>query len=99
MKKQVLLLLAALVFSQAAYAYVRSAVAPSGQTLYYYLSESNSPEVYVINPGWSDFEEPTGDLIIPDSVTFGLGMTHSVVCIYDEAFKWCTGLTTPNTYW
>ena len=87
----------------AAHAYSFSAVAPSGQTLYYNITSSgSSPEVSVTCPSstsWSDYTRPTGNLTIPTTVTNG-GITYSVTSIGDYAFEYCSGLTSvsiPNS--
>lgn len=96
-------------------AYDFSAVAPSGQTLFYkIINNSNNVKV---SGGYS----LTGDLVIPESVTYYgttysmteigdyafhscVGLTsvtipNSVTTIGSNAFSSCSGLTTPNTYW
>lgn len=92
------------VFSSRAYDF--SAVAPSGQTLYYNI-RTDGTGVNVVWPNasstlasetWTGYTKPTGDLTIPSSVTYE-GMTYSVVSI-GTAFFQCTGLTSvtiPNT--
>ena len=93
MKKQVLLLFAAFAFSQVALAYNFSAVAPSGQTLYYELKGAG--KVSVVRPtssGWSGYTVPTGNLIIPDSVEND-GVNYCVCSIGMYAFSGCNGLT------
>lgn len=100
-------LLTALAIPQTVKAYDFTAVAPSGQTLYYsYINgDSYRPQVIVTypedgtNPGWGSHTKPTGDLIIPNSVTCG-NMTYSVDYIREGAFSGCDGLTSviiPNT--
>ena len=81
-----------------------SAVAPSGQTLYYKILSSHT--VCVTHPGpcdfevcWGDYTQPTGDLIIPSTVSCS-GTTYSVTEIGEDAFNWCTSLTSvtiPNS--
>lgn len=80
------------------FAYHFSAVAPSGQTLYYSIVTG---EVTVVYPGntsspmlynYLNFTRPTGDLIIPDSVCHG-GIIYPVTSIGDFAFYGCSGLT------
>ncbi len=102
MKKQVLLLFAALVFSQAAFAsYDFSVVAPSGQTLYYRYMDDYPGLVVVVAPGtntyhvddWSVFTKPTGDLVIPNSVEDNEGDVYCVARIEKFAFHNCSGLT------
>lgn len=83
---------AAIVFS--AHAYDFSAVAPSGQTLYYNIVNGNAE---VVCPGriwynpYGGYTEPTGSLVIPSSVTYG-GQTYSVTSIGTSAFCECDGL-------
>lgn len=98
MKKQVLLLFAAFAISQAAFAYDFSAVAPSGQTLYYNI---NGGEVTVTYPNntnnpWGSLSKPVGELIIPDTVTYS-GITYSITRIGDAAFFDCSELTSVAT--
>ena len=79
-----------------------SAVAPSGQTLYYYII-SNTNNVCVTHPGpggndisyyWYGYTKPTGTITIPSSVTFN-GKNYYVVSI-EYAFSGCTELTSVN---
>lgn len=111
MKKIVFLILALAAMFGTAQAYHFYAVAPSGQTLYYNIIENG--EVAVTYPGddynyyriynsynnYSVFPRPTGNLTIPDSVTFA-DSTFRVTGINDHAFIGCNELTTvtiPNT--
>ena len=75
-----------------AFAYDFSAVAPSGQTLYYNIVSGNAEVTFqnTSNPYYSAY--PTGSLVIPTSVTYG-GTTYSVTSIGDYAFRYCSGLT------
>ena len=87
MKRRLLLftlLLAALPLRTLAYDF--SAIAPSGQTLYYDIIGSG--EVQVSHCNYDDM----GELAIPASVTFG-GTTYAVTGIMDAAFWECRGLT------
>jgi hypothetical protein len=103
MKKHVFfLLIGLLTIGKTAVAYSFSAVAPSGQTLYYYISGTT---VTVTFPGfstsatYSGYTEPTGNLNIPSSVTYN-GVTYSVTGIDNYAFYGCSGLTSvtiPNS--
>ena len=100
MKKQLFLLLSALFLSvSSAFAYSFSAVAPTGQTLYYNIS---GDEAIVTSPNpssWTGYTMPTGDLTIPSSVTYN-GQTYSVTTFNAWTFLDCTGLTSviiPNT--
>ena len=54
----------------------------------------NNDTTTVTVAGYSSGSEPTGDLNIPESVTYG-GISYSVTSIGDNAFENCTGLTSP----
>ena len=103
MKKSLILLsailLMALAVPQSLKAYDFSAVAPSGQMLYYsYNTGSSGSSVFVTYPGqsssnpWGGYTSPSDTLIIPDSVTYN-GHTYFVTSIGDSAFCQCRGLT------
>ena len=88
----------AMAMPKVAIAYDFSAVAPSGQTLYYDINGNN---VTVVAPTtdnnsfgrWIGYTTPVGDLIIPESVIY-LGITFTVTSIGDYAFFFdCTELT------
>lgn len=76
-------------------AYDFSAVSPSGHTLYYNIDGSNvkvTSEI-VADLGNDVYETlPTGDLVIPESVTHE-GKTYRVTTIGDHAFRGCSGVT------
>ncbi len=96
--KKIIILFVALTFSFAitnVYAYDFSAIAPSGQTLYYQIRSYN--EVRLINPNSShyditEYSMQTGDLVIPSSVIYN-GATYSVISIENYAFYNCSALT------
>lgn len=78
-----------------------SAVAPSGQTLYYTISVQNATVTYPnanadlddVDPEvWTGFAKPTGALVIPSSVTHN-GQTYAVTAIGLNAFWGCEGIT------
>lgn len=79
-----------------------SAVAPSGQTLYFTINNVFNQEMYAIVVGQSDFSwehqnESTysnlvGNLVIPDSVTRN-GNRYAVKRIGDRAFHRCQNMT------
>ena len=95
MKKTLFLVLFALLGLASAWAYDFSAVAPTGQTLYYTITSSSSHTVSVVPPystGWSSSNTPTGSLTIPSTVTYG-GTAYSVTAIGDYAFHNCSRLT------
>lgn len=81
-----------------------SAVSPSGHTLYYsILNMGNSVSVTYPNSDqynpYVGFEEPTGALLIPDSVHFN-GNDYCVTSIGNWSFAFCTDIVSvsiPNT--
>lgn len=90
------------------YDYDFSAVAPSGQTLYYNIVDGNAQvtfpnyyydEVTENHYYYYGFTEPTGALVIPDTVSFN-GTVYTVASIGGSAFAACSGLTSvtiPNS--
>ncbi len=72
-----------------------SAVAPSGQTLYYNIIDADNHYVEVICPqlSWSGFTKPTGTLALPETVTYN-DETYTLTSIGYAAFYNCTGITT-----
>ncbi len=100
MKRTILFLTVLVLYSQAAFAYNFSAVAPSGQTLYYSLGLNGTVTVTCpSNNSWGSYSKPIGDLIIPDTVTYS-GTTRTVTSIGSYAFYQCSGLTSvtiPNS--
>jgi len=85
-----------------AYDYDFSAVASSGQTLYYSIN-SSATTVTVRKPtnysGWSGFTTPSGSMSIPSSVTHG-GTSYTVTAIGESAFTNCADISSiiiPNT--
>ena len=87
------LLFASATFS--AFAYDFSAVAPSGQTLYYQLVAGGACVTYPSNnqfDPYAGYVAPTGSLTIPSTVSYG-GTTYSVTSIGSYAFYCCSGLT------
>ena len=91
-----------------AWAYDFSVVVPSGQTLYFTIrTNTSSNEVTVVWPNasattiseiYTGYTEPTGNLVIPSTVTYN-GTTYTVTGM-GTAFANCEGLTSvtiPNT--
>lgn len=99
MKRTILFLTVLVSYSQAAFAYDFSAVAPSGQTLYYNINGDGVTVTCPSNNFWGSYSKPVGDLIIPNTVTYS-GITYSVTHINRNAFYQCTGMTSvtiPNS--
>ena len=82
------------------WAYDFSAVAPSGQTLYYVIDSTGAGVVYPTDGGsWTGYAKPTGNLIIPSTVSYD-GTTLPVTAIGPFAFYGCSDLTSvsiPNS--
>ena len=90
--RRVLFVFALSICSLVAWAYDFSAVAPTGQTLYYTITSDSTVEV-------SGDTTLTGSLTIPSTVVNG-STTYSVTSIGDSAFFQCSGLTSvtiPNS--
>lgn len=90
----------ALMVPQEASAYDFSAVAPTGQTLYFNIVGGEA-QVTHQNDEYPNYytDFPTGALSIPSSVTNN-GTTYAVTSIGDFAFYYCSGLTSviiPNS--
>lgn len=76
-------------------AYQFSAVAPTGQALYFTCPVAGVYECGVYPPameGWEGYEAPTGELVIPDSVEYQ-GHSYAVTHVGKMAFNGCGGLT------
>ena len=104
MKKAIIWVLLLFSICAETYAYDFSAISPSGHTLYYsILNVGNNVSVTYPNSDqynpYAGFEEPTGALIIPDSVHFN-GHDFCVTAIGDWSFAFCTDIVSvsiPNT--
>ncbi|MBQ8702974.1 MAG: leucine-rich repeat domain-containing protein [Bacteroidales bacterium] len=77
---------------QNTHAYDFSAVAPSGQTLYYSITSTGAVVVPPMEYGWNGYAKPMGGLVIPDSVSHN-GVTYAVDSIRYEAFYYCDSLS------
>jgi len=95
MKKKLFLLIAVLLaVGQNAFAYDFSAVAPSGQTLYYNLIDGEAQVTYQQSGSWDipGYSNLSGSLVIPDSVEYS-GAWYAVTSIGNNAFHYCNDLT------
>lgn len=92
MKKALLFFAILLSFGHTVFAYDFSAVAPTGQTLYYNVLSGGMAEVTYQQQDPPRYLNLNGSLEIPASVTYG-GTSYSVVSIGDLAFSGCSGLT------
>lgn len=103
MKKRLFLLIAALAaMGQSAFAYDFSAVAPSGQTLFYTIIDpinhyvkltypnasidENTAHDHSIQELWYPYPTPAGSLIIPDTVSYE-GIVYTVKAVGNDVFK------------
>ena len=90
------LFLAAFCGMSSASAYDFSAVCPTGQTLYYNITDAVNHEVEIVCPDedeyWSWFEKPSGYIELPTSVECD-GINYAVISIGNYAFKDCWSLT------
>ncbi len=98
-RKGVFVLLLALFLGMGtAYAYDFSATCPSGQTLYYNITDATNHYVEITCPGtpnedgWQGFTKPTGNITLPSEATYN-SVTYTVTKIGDYAFYECSGLT------
>ena len=85
----------ALIIPQQARAYDFSAVAPTGQTLYYNINGSNVAVTYPGSEYWmpyDGYDRPSGSLVIPPTVSHN-GITYSVTSIGSSALGACNELT------
>ena len=97
--KLALLLLLSLAGMGKGYAYSFSAVCPTGQTLYYNITDATNHYVKVTYPvyGWEgdDYTKPAGNLILPEIVEYD-GNNYIVTSIGDDAFRNCDDLLSVN---
>ena len=80
-----------------------SVTVESGQTLYFLKGFYGPQDVKVTSPNYggnySGYDKPTGDLVIPPTVTYN-DTVYTITVIGDQAFTGCSGLTSvtlPNT--
>ncbi|MBP5536613.1 MAG: leucine-rich repeat protein [Bacteroidales bacterium] len=81
-------------------AYDFAAAAPTGQTLYYKISNQAARTVTVVNPTgnrgnqtWTGYTAPSGALTIPASVSNG-GVSYNVTAVGAFAFGYCNAIST-----
>ncbi|MCQ2301641.1 MAG: leucine-rich repeat domain-containing protein [Bacteroidales bacterium] len=98
MRKQFFtLIFAAFCGMSSAFAYDFSAVCPTGQTLYYNITDAVNHEVEMTYPGessaysWSGYTEPIGEIELPSTVVFD-GILYSLTSIGEYAFWDCKQL-------
>lgn len=102
MMKRTVFFLALVAMCQSVFAYDFSAVAQSGQTLYYNIINGEAQVTYhswPTGPNAYAYSNLAGALTIPGSVTDGR-FTYAVTSIGNDAFYGCSGLTSvtiPNT--
>ena len=100
--RRFLLLIILVAIEHCSFAYNFSAVAPSGQTLYYNIVGGNAQVTHPCNyyfdhishveEYWYGITKPTGNLSIPCSVSYS-GHIYLVTSIDEYAFYNCSGLT------
>ena len=91
MKKTLLFFAALILIGQKMFAYNFSAIAPTGQTLYFNIVNGNAHVTSQNDYGYGG-TGPTGNLIIPSSVSNGEN-TYPVTAIDSNAFERCYDLT------
>ena len=97
MRVAILVILFSLLGLGKGYSYDFSAVCPTGQTLYYSITNTDNHYVMIVPPAsfsWGDFPKPIGNITIPESVTFN-GISYTVTAIGSDAFYNCSDLTGP----
>ena len=101
-KRLAMLMIVLLLGRGAAWAFDFSSVCPTGQTLYYTITDSNNHYVSVVAPGgynsWVDYYTQTGAIEIPATVVSD-GVSYTVTSIGDNAFDGCdlTSIEIPNS--
>lgn len=91
--KKLSLLIAVLVAATVARAVDFSALAPTGQTLYFNVSSASTVTLVAPNgSSWGSYDTPAGHLVIPQSVQHD-GVTYSVTAMDNNALRDCSDLT------
>ena len=91
-KKRLLIMALVAMYATSTWAHDFSAVAPTGQILYYNIVQGSAQVVDPTPTYYYSSTYPTGALTIPDSVTFN-GITYAVTSIGTMAFYYCNNLT------
>ena len=75
-------------------------LSPSGHRLYYTIVSDVAPRTvkvvapaddYWNNPSWDGYTKPTGNVVVPDTVTYGQN-TYTVIGLKNKCFKECDGI-------
>ena len=78
------------------------AVSSSGHRLYYTIVSDVAPRTvkvvapaddYWNNPSWDGYTKPTGNVVVPQTVTYGQN-TYTVIGLKNKCFKECDGIIT-----
>ncbi len=102
MRAVMLILIMGVVGVTEGFAFKFEAVCPSGQTLYYQITDNENHYVTVVSPEFGIYNL-NGEMTIPDVVTnvnVNDSISYKVTGIGDNAFSGCTGLTSveiPNS--
>ena len=100
MRAVMLILIMGVVGVTEGFAQIFSAKCPSGQTLYYQITDNENHYVTVVSPTFG-YDNLNGGMTIPDVVTnVNDSISYKVTGIGDNAFSGCTGLTSveiPNS--
>ena len=70
-----------------------------GKTLYYNITSENTVAVTYYTNNYNNYNYVSGDVVIPSTLTYN-GTTYSVTSIGEQAFYYCSGLTSvtiPNS--
>lgn len=93
MRAVMLILIMGVVGITEGFAYDFEAVCPSGQTLYYQITDNENHYVTVVSPTFG-YHNLNGEMTIPDVVTnVNDGISYQVTSIGEYAFYECTSLT------
>ena len=97
LRTALIVLLLSVVGMTKGYAYDFSAVCPTGQTLYFNITDEENHYVELVDPmgspypGWNDYTTPSGIISLPSTVYYN-DTVYSVTSIGNYAFYYCSGL-------